>query len=80
MWTIPSIPGLIGLVLLLMLMVASAEKNHPETDLRVGFKDTEMVLEVNYILIKKYKFQNFFFILHRIFKVMLMTDQCQTIS
>ena len=54
MWTIPSIPGLIGLVLL-MLMVASAEKNHPETDLRVGFKDTEMVLEVNYILIKKYK-------------------------
>ena len=60
MWTIPSIPGLIGLVLLLMLMVASAEKNHPETDLRVGFKDTEMALEVNYILIKKYKFQNFF--------------------
>ena len=79
MWTIPSIPGLIGLVLL-MLMVASAEKNHPETDLRVVFKDTEMALEVNYILIKKYKFQNFFFILHRIFKVMLMTDQCQTIS
>ena len=79
MWTIPSIPGLIGLVLL-MLMVASAEKNHPETDLRVGFKDTEMALEVNYILIYKYKFQNFFFILHRIFKVMLMTDQCQTIS
>ena len=79
MWTIPSIPGLIGLVLL-MLMVASAEKNHPETDLRVGFKDTEMALELNYILIYKYKFQNFFFILHRIFKVMLMTDQCQTIS
>ena len=78
MWTIPSIPGLIGLVLL-MLMVASAEKNHPETDLRVGFKDTEMALEVNYILIYKYKF-NFFFIFHRIFKVMLMTDQCQTIS
>lgn len=50
MWTIPSIPGLIGLVLL-MLMVASAEKNHPETDLRVGFKDTEMALEVNYTLI-----------------------------
>ena len=50
MWTIPSIPGLIGLVLL-MLMVASAEKNHPGTDLRVGFKDTEMALEVNYTLI-----------------------------
>ena len=79
MWTIPSIPGLIGLVLL-MLMVASAEKNHPETDLRVGFKDTEMALEVNYILIYKYKF-NFFFILHRIITtIMLMTDQCQTIS
>ena len=61
MWTIPSIPGLIGLVLL-MLMVASAEKNHPETDLRVGFKDTEMVLEVNYILIYKYEFKIFFHI------------------
>ena len=78
MWTIPSIPGLIGLVLL-MLMVASAEKNHPETDLRVGFKDTEMALEVNYIMIYKYKF-NFFFIFHRIITIMLMTDQCQTIS
>ena len=79
MWTIPSIPGLIGLVLL-MLMVASAEKNHPETDLRVGFKDTEMALEVNYIMIYKCKF-NFFFIFYRIITtIILMTDQCQTIS